>query len=70
LSVQVYDEKGKRIGQSQLSRREFQGGLMVVEEVFQMADVPFDKPGIYEFRLLANHAELEGGLIILRVLEG
>ncbi len=33
--------------------------------------VPFARPGIYEFRLVANHAHLEdGGTALLRILPG
>jgi len=67
LSVHLYDERGKRLGQSRPLPREFEGGITVVEEVFHLTNVPFDGPGIYEFRLQANHAELEG-VIHIRVL--
>jgi hypothetical protein len=70
LTVHLHDESGTRIGRSQPSSRDFPGGLIAIEEVFHLINVPFDRPGVYEFRLLANHAELEGGRVDLRVLAG
>jgi len=70
LSVHLHDEDGTRIVKSQPFARDFPGGLIAVEEVFHLIDIPFDRPGLYEFKLLANHAELEGGTVNLRVLQG
>jgi hypothetical protein len=37
----------------------------------RIEQVPFARPGIYEFRLVANHAHLEdGGTALLRILPG
>jgi len=44
--------------------------LTVHEVVFRIREAPFEKPGLYEFQLMANHAELEGGTSYLRVLPG
>lgn len=44
--------------------------LEVLEEVFHLTNVPFPRPDLYEFKLIANHAELEGGSCFLRVLAG
>lgn len=70
LSVHLYDETGRRVGRSPPYPREFPGGSVTVEEVFHLTEVPFDRPGVYEFRLLANHAELKGGVFTLRILPG
>jgi hypothetical protein len=68
LSVEMRTEEGIRIGKgSPPSSRSFPGGVAVVEEVFHLVNVPFARPGLYEFVLLANHAELEGGKSYLRV---
>jgi len=68
LSVEMRNEEGIRIGKrSPPSNRNFPGGVAVVEEVFHLVNVPFPRPGLYEFVLLANHAELEGGKTYLRV---
>jgi hypothetical protein len=47
---------------------EFVGGLQVVEEVFHLIKIPFPRADLYEFKLLANHTELEGGTACLRVV--
>lgn len=73
LAVELRDgDTGARIGRpSQPERFEFVGGrLTAVEVVFKMVNVPFPKAGHYVFKLLANHAELEGGTSELRVLPG
>jgi hypothetical protein len=71
FSVQLRDETGRIVGKSKpTEERELSGGNQVLEEVFQMTRVPFEKPGLYEFVLLGNHAELEGGTAYLRVLPG
>jgi hypothetical protein len=51
----------------------FPGGaqLNVQELRLQMTSVPLAHPGLYEFRLIANHAQLgEAGTALLRVLPG
>ena len=70
LSVELRDEAGLRVGRSKPSIREFPGGMVMVEEVFQLTKMEFARPGLYEFVLLANHAELEGGRSYVRVLPG
>jgi len=70
LSVHLMDDKGFVIGKSPPSLRELSGGNQVFEEVFHMTRVPFARPGLYEFKLMANHAEMEGGTAYLRVLPG
>jgi hypothetical protein len=65
------DETGRVVGRGKPSdQRELSGGNQVIEEVFHLARVPFDNPGLYEFKLLGNHAELEGGTAYLRVISG
>ena len=48
------------------------GHQLDAEELrIRIGSVPFARPGIYEFRLVANHAHLEdGGTALLRVLPG
>ena len=71
FSVQLRDETGRVVGKSKPSdERDLSGGNQVFEEVFHLIRVPFDTPGLYEFKLLGNHAELEGGTAYLRVLPG
>ncbi len=42
----------------------------VVEETVQLLRVPFPRPGQYQFRLMENGQQLEGGSTFLRVLSG
>ncbi len=71
FSVQFRNETGRVVGKSKPSdERNLSGGNQVFEEVFHLTRVPFDKPGLYEFKLLGNHADLEGGTAYLRVLSG
>ena len=70
LSVRLLDDTGQEIGKSGPSRWELSGGNHVYEEVFHLTRVPFVRPGLYEFKLMGNHAELEGGTAYLRVLPG
>ena len=70
LSVHLMDDAGQVVGRSKPSLWELAGGIQVCEEVFHMTNVPFARPGLYEFKLMANHAEVEGGTVYLRVLPG
>lgn len=72
LVVEMYNEAGGRIARSAPVARHFPGGGQLDEsdEVFVLRRVPFRKPGIYRFKLLANHAETQGGTVDLRVLPG
>jgi hypothetical protein len=70
LSVHLLDDAGVVVGKSKPSLWELSGGNQVFEEVFHLIDVPFPRPALYEFRLMGNHAELEGGMTYLRVLSG
>jgi hypothetical protein len=71
FSVRLQEETGHVIFKSKPSdERELSGGNQVFEEVFHLTRVPFDTPGLYEFKLLGNHAELEGGIAELRVFPG
>jgi hypothetical protein len=71
LSVQLVNEDGQVIGRTDPPiTRELSGGNEWLEEVWHWIDVPFDRPGLYEFRLVGNYAELDGGTVHLRVLPG
>ena len=71
LSVQVRNEDGFVVNPREApSPWVLTGGTQVAEEVFRMTRVPFARPGVYEFKLMGNHAELQGGTFDLRVLPG
>jgi hypothetical protein len=73
LVVEMRDSESQTIiGRSRPEPRDFQGGqqLLAVEVVFKMTNVPFPRPGVYEFKLLGNYAPLDGGSAFLRVLPG
>lgn len=72
LRIQLQTKDGFVLGASDVQPVVFPGTdrLAVFERVFKMTDVPFPRPDVYEFRLIANYAELEGGKFELRVLEG
>jgi len=60
LSVQLrMPQTGAIVGRSAPILRSFPTNRMdVVEEVFHLSKVPFRRPGLYEFHVLANHVEL------------
>lgn len=68
---QVYDDgtPPRPVGWSELRHLTFPGAnqLDVYDVPFQMRDVPFDQPGLYEFRVLADDAELEGHTAVVRL---
>jgi hypothetical protein len=73
LAVAVYNEEGIIVGKSTPQMYDFLTGsqLIVRESKILLQNVPFARPGIYVFALLANHAHLEeGGTALLRVLPG
>ena len=73
LSVDLYGEMGFVVTKSKVQTMTFHGGaqLTVREVRFRIGSVPFAFPGLFEFRLVANHAHVEeGGTAILRVLAG
>jgi hypothetical protein len=73
LSVEMRDyETGQWLGRSRPEPWDFAGGdqLAVHEVVFEMVNVPFPRPSLYVFQVMANHAELEGGTAFLRVFPG
>jgi hypothetical protein len=73
LSVELRGDEGIVVARSEVRTIVFAGGKQLDMQEFpiHMAPVPFARPGIYEFRLLANHAHLqEGGTALLRVLPG
>lgn len=75
LSVEIrrrLDDGGELVvGRSSGSSAFYPGGsqLLVSDFVTQLAEVPFDQPGLYEFRVMANHAELPGEVATIRVLD-
>jgi hypothetical protein len=73
LTVELYDMEEIVLRKSKPEQVAFVGGaqLNLKEMRVQMKAAPFARPGLYEFRLIANHAHLEdGGTALLRVLEG
>jgi hypothetical protein len=74
LSVEMrqrYDDGSERAGgRSDIMTVTFLGGtqLGVFDRAFRMRMVPFDEPGLYEFRVLADDEELAGHTPTLRVL--
>lgn len=43
--------------------------MAVIDTVFRLTQVPFDEPGLYQFRVMANYAELKGQIAEIRVLD-
>jgi hypothetical protein len=73
LSVELHAEEDIILKTSKPQTYIFKGGaqLNVLELPLRMTLVPFPRPGVYEFRLVANHVHLqEGGTALLRVLPG
>ena len=60
-----------KVGRSEPVEIEFVGGnqLAVIDTVFHLTQVPFDEPGIYQFLIMANYAELKGQVAEVRVLD-
>ena len=73
LSVELHGMDDIVLSKTEPELVTFVGGsqLIVRELRIPMESVPLARPGLYEFRLLANHAHLEeGGTALLRVLPG
>jgi hypothetical protein len=73
LSVQVIDfVTGTVLVTSRPEQREFIAGEQwrVFDEVFLLVNLMLPRAGLYEFRLLANHAPVSGGSSYLRIVEG
>jgi hypothetical protein len=72
LSVQLVDDSsGVVLGVSRPPISfHMPGGSDIFEEVFEMPPLRFPHPGVYQIRLIANHASLENGAAWLRVLSG
>jgi hypothetical protein len=69
---QRHDDGTERVvGRSDWTTLTFPGGgqLGVYDAVFRMTEVPFDEPGLYEFRVLADGEDLEGHTPTLRILD-
>lgn len=65
------DGSQRRVGRSDPVKIEFAGGnqLAVVDTVFRLTQVPFEEPGLYQFLIMANYAELKGQVAEIRVLD-
>ena len=65
------DGTERPVGESSWTTLAFPGGgqLGVHDAIFRMTDVPFDEPGLYEFRVLADGEELDGPVSVLRVFD-
>jgi hypothetical protein len=65
------DGSERKVGRSEAVEIDFVGGqqLAVIDTVFHMTQVPFDEPGLYQFRVMANYAELRGQVAEIRVLD-
>lgn len=70
ISVQLVEESGVILRRTVPLSWTMTGGFEVVQEVFQMPPTRFPRPGVYALKLIANHAELDGGISFLRVLGG
>jgi hypothetical protein len=73
LSVELHGMDDIVLSKTEPEKVTFVGGsqLNVRELRIPMESVPLVRPGLYEFRLLANHAHVEeGGTALLRVLPG
>jgi hypothetical protein len=59
------------VGRGSATRIEFPGGdqLLARDMVFEMRNVPFDRPGDYEFSIWANHVQLPGSAARMRVVD-
>jgi hypothetical protein len=70
---QVYDDgtPPRVVGRSDMLHLTFPGAnqLNVYDIPFRMADVPFDGPGLYEFRVLADDTDLEGHTAVVRLFD-
>lgn len=70
---QVYDgnRADRPVGRSEVLALVFPGAnqLNVYDVEFRMTNVPFDEPGLYEFRLMSGDDGLQGQTAILRVLD-
>lgn len=65
------DGSERSVGRSEVTHVEFVGGnaLAIRETIFRMRHVPFEEPGIYQFRVVANYADLNGHIAEVRVLD-
>ena|ERR1051325_1317850 len=73
LSVELYGMDEVVLGKSKPTEVTLIGGAQLTarEVRIQMTSAPIPRPGLYEFRLVANHAHLdEGGTALLRILPG
>ena len=72
LSIQMQLwETGTIITKNDLQKIDFPSDhSAVIEGGIVLSNVPIPRAGVYEFKLLANYAELQGGTTLLRVLAG
>lgn len=70
---QVYDDDrpDRAVGRGGAVTLAFPGGsqLAVYDVAFRITAVPFDEPGLYEFRVLAGDEALEGHTVTIRMLD-
>jgi hypothetical protein len=68
---QVYDDGTPpgAVGRSEVRHLTFPGAnqLNVYDVPFRMTNVPFDEPGLYEFRVLSDDDQLEGHTSVARL---
>ena len=73
LSVQVRAfDSGYVFGRSQMEAVDFpsQERDLVIERVFVLRRLVFQRPGLYEFQVFANYLELDRGAVYLSVFPG
>ncbi len=71
LSVQFSDyASGVILGRTRPEYRTYPGGQQwrIAEEVFEVTNLPFPRPEVYVFHLMANFTRIKGGTAYLRVL--
>jgi hypothetical protein len=63
LKVEMVGDAGNVLARSEPQLATFSGGnqLNAREFGFQLCSIPFPSAGLYEFRLVANHAHLQEG---------
>ena len=61
----------RAVGRSEVLHLTFPGAnqLNVYDFPFRMTNVPFDNPGLYEFRVLADDEALEGHTAVVRLFD-
>lgn len=70
VQVRVFDTNTILMQSPPVPRKFPEDRLEVLEVVFHMTNIPFPRPGLYEIKIPANHAELEGGSVFIRLFSG